>query len=223
MNALIDWNRKEFYLKYWIIIFLMLILIVSCLCYYLDDKNIYDFDNINDLLINKFLINREGILISVAAIFIGIYFSIFTVLLTIKSSSKIVNMGIKTYKELIEFLRNAFIGSFIYVIYAIVFPIMSFGNEIGIIKFSRELILGIFMIYMLLSALRVGIAFIYIFKNDLNNFYENIEKESLEIEEQNEIIHKLRRFLEEYELKEGEKKAEVVNSTIRFTNPKPNK
>lgn len=223
MNALIDWSRKEFYLKYWVIIFLLLILIVSSACYVLDVKKIYDFDNINGLIINKFLINREGILISIAAIFIGIYFSIFTILLTIKNSSKIVEMGIKTYKELIGFLSNAFIGSFIYIVYAVLYPLISLISNNGIIKFSYELLLGELVIYMLLSALRVGLSFIIIFKHDLNKFFLNIEKENIEKGEQKEIIYKLKGFLEEYEQQKGIKKGEEINSKLRFSNPKSNK
>lgn len=219
----IDWNRKGFFLKYWIVLIITLVYLISIICYTLDLFQVFDFDDVNEFIIEDFLLKREGTLISIAAIFIGIYFSIFTLLLTVKSSSKIVRLGIKTYKELIVFLRNAFIGSFIYIIYAIVFPLKVYVDEIGIFKFSKELFLGVLVVYMLLSAFRVGITFIYIFKKDLNNLYENIEKENLEIEEQKEIIHKLRGFLEEYEIQEAQKKAKAINLATLFTNPKSDK
>ncbi|WP_144512287.1 hypothetical protein [Bacillus sp. FJAT-22090] len=223
MKLIQDWNRKEFYLKYWIIIIMICIFIISCLSYVLDAFEIHEFDNINKLLIDQFLVNREGILISVSAIFIGIYFSIFTILLTIKSSSKMVKMGIKTYKELIQFLRNAFIGSFLYIVYAILYPLFSSISKTGIIKFSYELLLGGLVLYMLLTALRVGITYIIIFKSDLNKIFLNMEKENDEHEELKDIMYKLKNFVENCEQQEGIKDAEELNSIIRFKNSKPSK
>ncbi|MCZ8540289.1 hypothetical protein [Psychrobacillus psychrodurans] len=223
MKFIQDWNRKEFYLKYWIIIIMICTFIISCLNYVLDTFEIYEFDNMNKLLIDQFLVNREGILISVSAIFIGIYFSIFTMLLTIKSSSKMVQMGIKTYKELIQFLRNAFIGSFLYIVYAILYPLFSSISQPGIIKFSYELLLGGLVLYMLLTSLRVGITYIIIFKSDLNKTFLNMEKENEESEELKETMYKLKNFLENCEQQEGIKDAEELNSIIRFKNSRPSK
>lgn len=216
----LDWLRKEFFLKNWIILVNLSIFFIALCCYMLDFLMVHDFDKINEFIIKEFLLNREGILISIAAIFIGIYFSIFTLLLTVKSSSKIVRMGIGTYKELVEFLKNAFLGSFVYILYAITFPLFMNIIETGVLKFLFDLILGILFTYMILTALRIGICFVYIFKADLKNLYENIDKETLEIEEQREIIHKLKSFLEHYEYEENKKKAEFINSKTKFNNPK---
>lgn len=218
MTALKDWHRKEFYIKHWIKIILFISITLACTCYSLDSLNIIEFDKVNALLIDDLLINRESILISVAAIFIGVYFSIFTILLSLKNNSKIVAMGIKTFRELLEFLQHAFVGAFVYIIYAIFYPLISILNEISLVKFTNELLLTLLIIYMLLTALRVGVAFIFIFHSDLNTFFSSIEKEQIEKEESQAILYQMRSFLEAHELKEFQKKALQLNEVNKNKN-----
>lgn len=223
MGNLKDWNRKEFYLTYCIRIILIFTTITACLSYMLDYLQIFNFDKVNILIIDNLLINREGILISVASIFIGIYFGIFTILLSIKSNSKIVTMGIKTFKELIQYIKHAFIGSFIYIIYAIIYPLISILGKEGVIKFSYELLLGLLVVYMLLSAMRVGIAFILIFKSDLETFFSSYEIDQIQTEEYKGIIYKLKSFLDAYEQIEARKKTNALNDINKIKNPKSDK
>lgn len=220
MQELKEWNRKEFILKYWICMVLIFTSIITSISYLFDYLQFFDFDTVNNLLINKLLLSRESILISVAAIFIGIYFSIFTILLSIKVDTKIVAMGIKTYKELIQFLKHAFIGAFIYIIYAVLYPLLFLLGKEGMIKFLYELILGLLVLYLLLSALRVGIAFILIFKSDLNMLFSSIENERNQKEEYNEIIYKLKSFLDKHEQVAARKNATELNDLSKIKNPK---
>ena len=80
-------------------------------------------------------------------------------------------------------MKHAFIGSFRYIIYAVLYPLLIFLGTEGLIKLSYELILGLLVLYMLLSALRVGIAFIWIFKSDLKMYFSNVENEQKQKEE----------------------------------------
>lgn len=223
MECFKDWNRKEFYIKYWIVIVVSIVFFISCVCYFVDILDFYSFDKINEVIVDKFLVNREGILVSIAAIFIGIYFTLFTLLLTIKPESKIIQMGLKTYKELLTFIKHAFIGAFLYLFYVILYPLINFGQAVGLFKFLYEVVLSGLILYMLLSAVRVGIAYFIIFKFDLESFIANIDKEKQYKEEKNEIIFKLESFLDEVERQEAKRKAEEINLKAPLKNPRTTK
>lgn len=216
-------NRKEFYLKNCIVIILSLVFVITAICYVIDMSDTYSFDKINKYIVDKFLINREGIFVSIASIFIGIYFTIFTLLLSVKKESKIIKMGLKTYRELLVFIKHAFVGSFFYLIYVIIYPLTSWLQHVGFFKFIFEVFLAELVLYMLLSAIRVGIAYFIIFKSDLEHLTNNIDKELLEKEHRDEVISQLKSFLDEVEAQKSIKKGEDENKKSILKNPKPKK
>lgn len=213
-------TQLEAIIQKFITLVIILYTLIVIIAYLADVLNIFEFDKINDLLIQKFLINREGILVSIAAIFIGIYISVFTMLLTIKNSSLIVKLGEKIYRELIDFLVRAIIGATVYIIYVILYPLLVELNINGLTKFIIEALLGGLVIYMLLTAFRVLLAFILLFNDDIGNVFKNIDEETKESEEIKDVIFKLKHILDEKEKQQNKMKAEEMNNASKFKNPK---
>lgn len=220
MNFFREMTRKEFYVKNCIFIVLLVIFIIAVFCYVSDMINFYSFDKINKSIVDGFLIDREGIFVSIASIFIGIYFTIFTLLLSVKQESKIIKMGLKTYRELLVFIKHAFIGSFFYLIYVIFYPLTKWIQNIGIFKFIFEVFLAELLVYMLLSAIRVGVAYFIIFKSDLEHVTKSIDKETEEKEYRDEVTSQLKRFLDEVEREKSIEMAKKENEKSKAKNPK---
>lgn len=216
-------TRSEMLIQRFITIVIILYTAIVVIAYLMDILNIFEFDKINNFLIQKFLINREGILVSIAAIFIGIYISVFTILLTVKNNSLIVELGEKIYRELINYLVRAIIGATVYIIYVILYPILVELNINGLTKFITEALLGGLVIYMLLTAVRILLAFILLFKDDINNIFKNLDKEKMEAEGIKDVIFKVKHIVDEYENQQAIKKREEINNATKFRNPKNTK
>lgn len=210
----------DFIIKYIILLLIIIVIVISTWIYFSEGPKIIVLKKLGGFIVTDFMIGREGLLISVAAIFIGIYFSIFTVLLTVKNTSTIVKFGIKSFKDLIFFVQSAFWASFMYILYALFFPLIIKNINLNFFLFISELFLGVLILYMILTSVRVGVAFILVFKKDIGHIYTNIENEIEETEQTKEVLHKLKMFLDEYELEKSKKQAEEANSSSQFRNPK---
>lgn len=204
----------QVFLLNWIKITLITYLIIVFVSLILDLVNLKEFDFLNNFLIKDFLVNREGILVSIAAIFIGIYISLYTLFLSIKSQSIIVKLGNKIFKELLSYVTAGIISSGIYLIYVILSPVLTLLNEFWIAKYIYEVILGFLVIYMILSATRVLLIFVIIFNKDLNSIYAQTVQENEEFEDLKDILYRMKLLLDAKEREEEIPNVEELNKYI---------
>ncbi|MDQ0206089.1 hypothetical protein [Alkalicoccobacillus murimartini] len=152
--------------------------------------------------------NKDGTLITLAAVFIGIYFTIFTLLGSLKVDSSFSILTKENFEKLIIFIRNAFIGSFLYLLYSLF-----------IIEILEHWIINLFglllLIYMLLGALRFGTIIYIIFNKDVKKYYNSIEEAKVEKKNQDYIFNELKIFLEEQKTKKQNEKAMIYNNLLK--------
>lgn len=147
-------------------------------------------DNILTIHLNSILVENNGALISIAAVFIGIYFTIFTILSGFKTESTFAVLDVKRFKALVRYVKNAFIGSFVYLFFSLVFNLK---DDVWLINLLSLLLLC----YMLLSAVRFAIIIYYILQRDIEKYHEHLEEQKKEREKYENILNKLNVFLEE--------------------------
>lgn len=167
----------------------------------------YGFDKyLVDL--KKILVSKDGTLITVAAVFIGIYFTVFSLLSSIKIESTFAILTEDNFKRLLKFIRNAFIGSFIYLFY-------SLFSGLLINEWVSSIVTIALLLYMLLSALRFGAIIYSIFSNDLKKFHEQLEKDQREKERLLNLNKRLEAFLAQQELAQNASKSLDVSKKIK--------
>lgn len=171
-----------------------------------------EFQYFVDVTIREALNDLKSSLLSVTAIFIGIYVTVFTLLGSIKVDSIFAFLNEYTFKKLIKFIRNAFIASFSYLVLVMVLEV-SYANYNNI-DFMWIVLNASLVIYMLLTALRFGIILYIAFRKDLNNLQENIEKHRRERTELKKMQHRINNLLDEYEKEKGRTKAEEMSKII---------
>lgn len=215
--------QRDILIKNFLRILMITTLIIAVLFYCIDVFTNADFDNINELLIQKLIVSREGVFITIAAILIGIYFGIFTILLSLKTNSKIATMDYYIFKEILMFIGHAFLGAFIYLIYALVYPIILnyvVEGPFGFYKFCYETVLFLTVLYMILSALRVGLAYMSIFKEDIDKIFEDFKSESQTQNDYDKTMQDLKEFLRMEKYKKERKNIELVDKVAQETNAK---
>ena len=77
-----------------------------------------------EITIGKVLHNLKGSLLSIAAIFIGIYVTVFTLLGSIKVDSVFAYLNENTFKKLVVYIRNAFIASCAYLVLIMILEVI---------------------------------------------------------------------------------------------------
>lgn len=192
---------------------------VSNTFYWLHKFNIGNGDNVSIFFAEKILAPREGILVTVAAVFIGIYFTVISILGAIKLDSTLAKLTKSKFFKLVTFIRNAFIFAFLYLLFTIFYPWLS-DHLTGYPKQLLYLILIILFLNMFLSVLKVGLALFLVFKRDLSNLHEGIEEEKEEKKKQRIILLRLEKFLNEQDTTSAMKKAKEMNDIIKLRNPK---
>ncbi|WP_264737295.1 hypothetical protein [Cytobacillus firmus] len=156
------------------------------------NKGWLSLDNFISGPLKTALMQKDGTLITIAAVFIGIYFTVFSLLSSIKIESTFAILTNKNFEKLLRFIKNAFIGSFSYLFFSIISPTLKNDWIVSVITI-------VLLLYMLLSALRFGVIIYFIFKNDVKKFHENLDLEKQQKRKQEVLFHRLERFLNEYE------------------------
>ncbi|MEC6748593.1 hypothetical protein VXN63_08535 [Marinilactibacillus sp. XAAS-LB27] len=158
----------------------------------------------NDFVIGfeSIAIIENGNLVTISTVIIGIYFSLYTYILSVDSDSFISNL--KNYKEfssLISMVNRGFVSSFSLVL-------LSFLNDwlYGIMNNFYLVLIGILIIIIFGSLLQISIYYWLIFKYDFKKKYNQIKQQN--VSEYEEIILKsdLKNFLEKEKLKEQQDK-----------------
>lgn len=197
----------------------LLVFVVSNVFYWLHNFNVGNGDKVSIFLVDEILVPREGTLATVAAMFIGIYFTVISILGAIKLDSTLAKVTKSKFFKLVTFIRNAFIFAFLYLLFTIFYSWLS-EHLNGYPKQLLYLTLIILFMNMFLSALKVAIALYLVFKKDLSNLHISIEEEKEEKKKQKVILSRLEKFLNEQDTTTAMKKAKEMNDIIKLKNPK---
>ncbi|NIK11515.1 hypothetical protein [Alkalibacillus almallahensis] len=157
--------------------------------------------------------NMESSLLTIAAIFIGIYVTVFTLLGSIKVDSVFAFLNEKTFKRLIIFIRNAFIASFVYLLLIMGLEVVYSDDEI--IPLRYILLNMLIVIYMFLTALRLGIILYISFDKDLDDLHSNIRKHRQKRREVKELQLRVEKFLDDFEREKQQEKNNHISEVIR--------
>lgn len=166
-------------------------------------------DLITSCKLPQLFIDRDSTLITLSAIFIGIYFTTFTLMATISTKSSFSLLKKQQFTDLLDYIRNAFIASFLYLVVSLILPIFS---KTGWLFSIISLIL---LVYMLLSAFRFGALIYMILKRDINRYIQNIELEEATKLEQDNILKDLAKFLEREKQKENLDQADKISKMLQ--------
>ncbi|QWU46402.1 hypothetical protein [Bacillus sp. NP247] len=172
--------------------------------------------NINNFL-SYFLSKKESSFISIAAIFIGVYFALFTIFTSVKRGSIISTLSEEDLTKLIKYLRNALIGGFLYIILTLFFS----SDNNSLIAQYFNIILFTSLIYMLLSALRFGGYITFIVYDDISKMLTERHKIEEDASRQDELLNKLEVFLNEYENINREERTKILRKIIQNQNNSP--
>lgn len=175
----------------------------------------YDLSWFNHFMIDigKALTKNEGTLINIASIFIGIYFTVYTLLGSIKIESTFASIRKENFIKLVKFIKFSAVGAFIFLFYSIFNSILE-STLINISPYLQIVSIAL-LIYMLLSALRLGIVVYLIYEKDLKNIHELIERDKREKNEYQRILFKLNKYLQSFEEEQRVKKAQSMKEYIR--------
>lgn len=166
---------------------------------------LYTSTNYFNDLVNGFksiAIIDNGNLVTISTVIIGIYFSLYTYILSADSNSFIANL--KNYKEfslLISMVNRGFVSSFLLVL-------LSFLNEWLYGKFETIylLLIGILCIVIFGSLLQIAIYYLLIFRYDFRKKYEQTEQQKKSEYEDSKLKAELKEFLKQESLREQQDK-----------------
>lgn len=204
-------DKLFYFCETWIIFIIITFFILITMLNYLIDYN-SSYQDFIEITLGKSLNNLKASLLSIAAIFIGIYVTVFTLLGSIKVDSVFAYLNENTFKKLINYIRNAFIASFSYLVLIMILEV-SFDSY-DEIYFWLIVLNASIVIYMFLTAFRFGLILYISFSKDLNNLQKNIKIYKEEQRKTEELRYKMGRFLEEFEKEQSNKQNEKMSKVI---------
>lgn len=158
-----------------------------------------------------FLEKKESTFINIAAIFIGMYFALFTIFGSVKRDSIIASLSEEDLSKLIRFLRNALIGSVVYI-----FLTLFFTKEHDSLLWNYfNIVLFTSLIYMLLSAVRFGAYIVFVVSDDLSRISEDHQELINQENHHKELMIKLEDFLNDYDQLSEEEQNKALRQIIR--------
>jgi len=170
---------------------------------------IYSTLGINE--IENFIVNQYGVLITpnigtittIAAVFIGIYFTVLSILGTIKANSLMALLDDNNLKKLVKFISHAIISAFVVVFYSLITATIK--NE-----FIQSFIYISLLAVMFLTSLRFSASILIIYAHDLNKIRDNINADKREKERFNHVLYHLEQYLNSKEIEKLEKNSEKI-------------
>lgn len=151
---------------------------------------------------------KDSTLITIAAVFIGIYFTVFTLLSSIKVESTFAILTKQNFEKLLRYIKNAFIGSFLYLLFSLFSPIDTRSWIVSIIAL-------LLLLYMLLSALRFGTIIYLIFSRDVKKYYETLESEKIKQRKRENLFSRMEIFLEAEEKKRNHEHSKELAEKLK--------
>ncbi|MCT6924505.1 hypothetical protein [Metasolibacillus sp.] len=197
----------------WVITVLCIVVIVLKTLTLFSLGKLDNYTDAIDIIISsklpEWFINRDSTLITLSAIFIGIYFTTFTLMATISSKSSFSLLKTQQFKDLIIYIRNAFGASFLYLVVSLVLPVFSKT------EWFFSVVSLLLLVYMLLSAFRFGALIYMILEKDVNRYLQDLESEKVMKVEQDNIYKELKMFLDREKQKEKVEQAEKMSAMLQ--------
>lgn len=133
---------------------------------------------------------ENGNLVTIATVFIGIYFSLYTFITSADSSSFLSRLSVSDLKKLVRMVNVGFVSSF-----SIVF--FSFVNTEFYNLLHCKYIYFLFIIFLLLfgSAIQITLYYTLLFKQDIESKHKSFEAELNNQILDDELRRKLLEFL----------------------------
>lgn len=191
VNYIADKGKPTIY----IIQIVSVILFIFYKCTEFGNQNLSLFFNI---FLHDFLSLNAGNLISLSAIFLGIYFTLFTLISTLDINSWITNLPNKRFKEIISLIKNGFSVTFIYVLYLLLVNSIS-EDTFSISNFFYELIFllnFLFCLYILLIALVIATIIYTAYQKDISEFNQKKEQKIQDEKELKLFISQSKKFFD---------------------------
>lgn len=138
----------------------------------------------------KRISEKESIIITVSAVFIGIYFTIFSLLGNIRDDSTVNILSEHHFKKLLNYIFYAFISSFSYLLLSLITNPAE-TNLVG------KLIFLALLTYMFYSAFRFGVIMFYSYRLDFKNYKQKLVQQKLEDQKLKNAIYKIDKYIDE--------------------------
>ncbi|MCU5105650.1 hypothetical protein OCA21_07250 [Bacillus cereus] len=193
-----------------LIIFSIIFSINKLLMIFYTNASFSGIDQFITVHLKTFLIDKEGSLGTITAVFIGIYFTVFSILGSIKIDSTFATLSNKNLKRFVKFIKNALIGAFIFL-----FFLLSMQTFFSLSHWLIIVIGFLLSLYVFLAAIRFGIVIYFIINKDIQNTHLNIEKEEIANKKNQLLMHRLDTFLTEHEQSKSKKNTEVLQHNIK--------
>lgn len=119
--------------------------------------------------IPNFLLSNSSNLISLSAIFLGIYFTIFTLISTLNLNSSLAKLNEDSFNHIVKSIRNGFITTFMYVIFLLFVNshLDTLKNPETFLQSLVNLANFLFCTTILLAALNIAILLYAAYKVDI--------------------------------------------------------
>lgn len=179
---------------------------------YFSNNEIKDF--LTDRL-GKYLVMSDSSLVTVATVFIGIYFTIYTMLTSIQSDSVLANLEKEDFKKILKILSIGFFSSFAYTLYSVFFMISFESNRI-----LTTLIVLFLALLFFVSAFQFGVLLTLILRQDIYGSIKKINERKAEDLAKVNIYVKLEAFLdsemEKADLEQNNRMSEFVKEKNEY-------
>lgn len=147
--------------------------------------NLYDW-------FKKVSYDDNGNLVTIVTVLIGIYFSLYTYLLSADSNSFLSKIRDKNeFNRFVRMINRGFVSSMIMVL-------LSFLNGELLKKFGHYYIIFLFLDFVLIfgSLIEISLYYSFLFKRDLDSRFKYFQSINTKEEEERQLMVKLKDFLE---------------------------
>lgn len=172
----------KFVEKYFLCIVAIFVLLFFLICYFGSRDT---FDKLVEWVMDITYDDNSN-LITVSTVFIGIYFTLYTYLLSVSSDSILAKLELKEFKKLARMISIGFISSLSVVLLSF------FKTE----KIWYYLIIFIASFLLLISAVEIAIYYTLIFKRDLDGKFGELQNQKIEKRKDEQLKKELKNFLE---------------------------
>lgn len=191
--------KKLDWLLHHILIILISLTTLISIAVYVISKSIF-----NSLYCYTYLllIEDNNNLITVATVLIGIYFSLYSYILSADLNSFFGRLKDRSdLKFLITMINLGFFSSFLFVI-------SSLANELlyQILRWGIVVILGILVLTMFGTLIQIGVYYIFIIRNDIFTKFDKMQDDLCEEDQRKKLERDLREFLDDYNEEKVQKK-----------------
>ncbi|WP_407144248.1 hypothetical protein [Marinilactibacillus psychrotolerans] len=162
-NIIIFIERKSIkYLRYLYVLFMIVVLLINKF----SSINIISEFFLKDF--SSYIITNNSEIITIATIFIGIYFTVYTILMSMDNGSAFSRLRPRNKISLVYILNEGFFNSFVYVILSLLFSTMNgfFPLLFNMVRFGL-------LISFMYSALVFGVDMFVLIRKDIQ---KNIDK-----------------------------------------------